>query len=47
MIYRFCKNMINLGRTEGLIEKLDIFFAVGHLTEDEYMELRGLVEEVE
>ena len=41
MLYRTLKRMIERGQTEGLEEKLDIFFAAGKLTESEYSELMG------
>ncbi len=44
MLYRTLKRLIELGRTEGLAEKLDIFFAAGKLTEAEYTELVELLE---
>jgi len=37
--------MIERGNTVGLQEKLDIFYAVGRLTENEYQELTDLVTE--
>lgn len=39
MLYRTLKRLINLGKIEGLEERIDVFFAVGKLTEDEYNEL--------
>ena len=39
MLYRMLKTMIEKGMTEGLSEKLDIFFAAGKLTQDQYEEL--------
>lgn len=44
MLYRTLKRLIELGRTEGLADKLDIFFAAGKLTEAEYTELVELLE---
>lgn len=44
MLYRTLKRLIELGRTEGLAEKLDVFYAVGKLSEAEYTELTGLLE---
>ena len=35
--------MIERGNTEGLFEKLDIFYATGKLTEAEYTELTQLL----
>lgn len=43
MLYRTLKRLIELGRTEGLAEKIDIFFAAGKLAEEEYNELAGLI----
>lgn len=39
MLYRTLKRMIERGQTEGIENKLDIFFAAGKLTESEYSEL--------
>ena len=36
MLYRTLVRMIERGQTEGLEHKIDIFFAVGKLTEEEY-----------
>ena len=38
-LYRTCKRMIERGQTNGLEEKIDIFFAASKLTESEYQEL--------
>lgn len=43
MLYRTLKRMIERGQTEGLEEKIDIFFAAGKLTEAEYTELMGML----
>lgn len=43
MLYRTLKRMIERGQTDGLEEKIDIFFAVGKLTEAEYNELTALL----
>lgn len=43
MLYRTIKRMIERGNTEGLAEKIDIFFAAGKLTETEYTELVALL----
>ena len=42
-MYRTLKRLIALGKTEGLEERIDVFFAVGKLTEQEYNELVGLL----
>lgn len=39
MLYRMLKTMIEKGLTDGLSEKLDIFFAAGKLTQEQYEEL--------
>ena len=43
MLYRTLQRMIERGQTDGLEDKLDIFFAAGKLTEAEYNELLGLL----
>lgn len=43
MLYRTLKRMIERGQTDGLEDKLDIFFTAGKLTEAEYNELLGLL----
>lgn len=43
MLYRVLKRMIEKSQTDGLADKLDIFFAAGKLTEAEYQELTGLL----
>ena len=45
MIYRLCKSMIAKGMTEGMRDKLDVFFAVDRLTQAEYAELCGMLAE--
>lgn len=44
MLYRTIKRLIELGGAEGLGEKIDIFFAVGKLTEAEYNELTAMLD---
>lgn len=43
MLYRTLKRMIERGNTEGISEKLDIFFAAGKLSEAEYTELTAML----
>ncbi len=43
MLFRTLKRMIERGQTEGMTEKLDIFFAANKLTEEEYVELTGML----
>ena len=44
MLYRTLKRMIERGQTEGMVEKLDIFFAASKISEAEYLELIGMLE---
>ena len=43
MLYRTLKRMIERGQTDGMEEKIDIFFAAGKLTEAEYTELMDML----
>ena len=43
MLYRTLKRMIEKGLTEGISEKIDIFFAANKLTEVEYNELVSML----
>ena len=43
MLYRTLKRIIERGQTEGMEEKIDIFFAAGKLTEAEYTELMDML----
>ena len=45
MLYRTCKRLIERGQTAGLAEKIDIFYALGRITEAEYKELTELLAE--
>lgn len=44
MLYRILKRMIERGNTDGIAEKLDIFFAASKITEAEYTELTAMLE---
>lgn len=46
MLYKTIKRMIERGQTAGMAEKLDIFFAAGKLTQEEYQELAAMLPEV-
>ena len=46
MLYRMLKTMIEKGNTEGLSEKLDIFYAASKLTQAQYEELTGLLAQI-
>lgn len=43
MLYRTLKRMIERGQTTGIETKIDIFFAAGKITEEEYNELIGML----
>lgn len=43
MLYRLLKRMIERGQTDGMGEKLDIFYAADKLTKKEYQELTGML----
>ena len=43
-MFRMLKRLIELGQIEGLEEKIDVFFACGKLTEQEYLELLAMLE---
>ena len=43
MLYRVLKQLIQRGQTEGLEEKIDLFFALGKLTETEYNDLIAML----
>ena len=37
MLYRTCKRLIERGQTAGLAEKIDVFYALGRITETELL----------
>jgi len=43
MLYRTLKRMIERGQTDGIENKIDIFYAAGKITEAEYTELIGML----
>ncbi len=45
MLYRTLKRTIERGQTDGMQEKLDVFYAADRLTEAEYLELTGMLED--
>lgn len=45
MLYRTIKRMIERGQTDGLKDKLDIFFLGDRLTKEEYDELMKMLEQ--
>ncbi len=36
MTYKLCLKLIDAGKTTGLADKIDIYFAANRLTEEEY-----------
>ena len=47
MLYRMLKRLIDLGKAEGLEERIDVFFAAGKITEGQYNELIELLKKQE
>ena len=43
MLYRTLKRMIERGQTNGMEEKLDLFYELGKITEAQYNEIRDLL----
>lgn len=43
MLYRTLKRMIEHGHTEGMAEKLDLFYAADKLSAEEYAELTSML----
>ena len=43
MLYRTLKRLIERGQTDGLDEKIDLFYAMDKLTETEYQELIAML----
>lgn len=42
-LYKVLKRMIEKGQTEGIEEKIDVFYAAGKLTDEEYNELMAML----
>lgn len=45
MIYKMLKNMILRGKIEGIEHRIDVFYAAGKLTDEEYEDLLNLLKE--
>lgn len=43
MLATFIKKLFSIGKTDGLAVKVDIFYAAGKLSDEEYAELTGLL----
>ena len=46
MLYRTLKTLSAKGKTNGLSEKIDVFYAIGKLSDGEYEELNRSVKGV-
>ena len=42
-LFNICKKLIQTGRTNGLIDKLDVYLANDRLTVEEYSELLAML----
>lgn len=45
MLFRTLKRMIERGQTDGIAEKIDIFYAADKLTDSEYAELTAMLKD--
>lgn len=43
MLFNTLKALITKGKTDGIAEKIDVFYAVGKLTTEEYNELNAML----
>ena len=43
MLYRTLKRMIERGNTDGMVEKLDVFYAANKITSEQYAELTAML----
>ena len=43
MLYNIIKRMIERKNTDGLMEKIDVFYVVGRLTKREYTQLTEML----
>lgn len=43
MLYKLLKRMIEKGDTDNLSDKIDVFYAAGKLTDEQYKELTELL----
>ena len=41
--YNLCMKLIAIGKTDGLMEKVDVYYLANRLTEDEYKELASIL----
>lgn len=45
-VYNLCKALIQRGRIDGLIAKMDAYLAADRLTVEEYNELLAMIEDM-
>ena len=45
--YNLCMKLIAIGKTDGLMEKVDVYYLANRITEDEYKELASILNSVE
>lgn len=45
VLYNACVRMIERGNTEGLAEKLDLFYLMGRFTNEQYTTLVGMMQQ--
>lgn len=43
MIYEICKKLIEKNLVEGLLEKIEVFYKAGKLTQEEYEKLKEMI----
>ena len=41
--YNLCMKLIKIGKTDGLMEKVDVYYAANRLTEEEYKDLASIL----
>ena len=46
MTYKLCLKLITVGKTDGLADKIDVYFAAGRLTEEQYTDLISRLSEI-
>lgn len=39
MTYKLCLKLIAIGKTDGLADKVDVYYAAGRLTDEQYTDL--------
>lgn len=44
MIYQICKKLIQMNKTDGLMDKIDVYYLANRITKEQYEELISLIE---